>query len=67
MRRGNVYYVAWGENGKQRRKSLDTTSLAEAYRRLQAWIRKQSQDKWHDLKKNPTIERFLRDAIVNNA
>jgi integrase len=61
IKRTGTYYVAWrDQDGRQRRKSLQTVNQAEARKRLQSWIRKQGQENWQTTKKNPTTEEFIR-------
>ena len=43
IRRNGAYYVSWREGGKQRRKSLKTTKLGEARKRLDFWNKKQAE------------------------
>jgi integrase len=61
IKRGGTYYVAWRErDGRQRRKSLETSSQIEARKRLQVWTQKLGQEIWQTEKKNPTVEEFAR-------
>lgn len=58
VRRGKKWYVAWRENGAQRRKALDTESKAEARKLLEVWHREAARDRLRAKSKNPTVETF---------
>lgn len=60
VKRGGIYYIAWREKSRQRRKSLRTSSLKEANKLLDVWRREESRERLEGVMRNPTIGEFER-------
>ena len=64
--RGKTFYGRITRDGKERRKSLETTSRAVAQERLQEWIRQLRANKWGERERRTfaaTRDRFTSDHL----